>query len=51
MNDLMKIHLKSIILLCCATAAIALISSGCGTVRGFGSDVEKAGENIEESAR
>jgi predicted small secreted protein len=47
----MKIHLKSIILLCCATAAIAFISSGCGTVRGFGSDVERAGENIEESAR
>jgi predicted small secreted protein len=37
-------------LLIASTLAVAF-TSGCGTVRGFGRDVETVGGNIEESAR
>lgn len=47
----MKTSLKRTVILILATALGVVFSSGCGTVRGFGRDVETVGENIEESAR
>jgi predicted small secreted protein len=31
--------------------AFALLLAGCNTVRGFGQDVQKVGDKIEEKAR
>ena len=50
-TKLMKTPTKNTIILIVASALAALFAAACGTVRGFGRDVEKAGENIEESAR
>jgi len=40
---------KSILLLLSATLAMALVT-GCNTVKGFGKDVKKVGEQIDEKA-
>jgi predicted small secreted protein len=50
-NIVMKTSHKRISLLILATALAVVFTAGCGTVRGFGRDVETVGENIEESAR
>ena len=34
-----------------ASALLAFFGTGCSTVRGFGRDVGKAGEHIEDSTR
>jgi len=34
-----------------ALLAFALVLAGCNTVRGFGQDVQKVGDKIEEKAR
>lgn len=34
-----------------ATALLALLFASCGTVRGFGRDVEHAGGHIEQAGR
>lgn len=47
----MKTPTKRITLLILASALAVAFSTSCGTVRGFGQDVENVGENIEESAR
>lgn len=47
----MKIPLKRTTILILASALAVLFSAACGTVRGFGRDVETVGENIEDSAR
>ena len=47
----MKTSLKYTAILILASALAVVFSSGCGTVRGFGRDVETVGENIEQSAR
>ncbi len=31
--------------------ALALVLSGCNTVRGMGQDLQKAGEKIEDAAK
>jgi predicted small secreted protein len=31
--------------------AVAFVLAGCNTVRGFGQDVQKAGEKLEEKAK
>jgi predicted small secreted protein len=31
--------------------AIAFLLAGCNTVRGFGQDVQKAGEKVEDAAK
>jgi predicted small secreted protein len=48
---IMKTSTKRILALILSSAFFALFSSGCGTVRGFGKDVEKTGEHIEDSTR
>jgi predicted small secreted protein len=42
---------KRFVLLLLATAAIALIATGCQTSKGFGKDVEKLGDKIQEKSR
>ncbi len=43
-----NIHLVRLISLLFATALVALLGTGCGTAHGFGKDVEKAGEKIQD---
>ena len=43
--------MKRNLLILLGIAAIALASAGCRTAEGFGEDVEKAGEKIQEKAR
>lgn len=47
----MKTSLKRTVILILASALAVVFSTSCGTVRGFGRDVETVGENIEHSAR
>jgi predicted small secreted protein len=47
----MKTSTKRILVFIISSASFALLSAGCGTVRGFGKDVEKTGEHIEDSTR
>jgi predicted small secreted protein len=34
-----------------AVIAVALLLAGCNTVRGFGQDLQKVGDKIEEKAK
>ena len=34
-----------------ARLAIALLLAGCNTVRGFGQDMQKAGEKLEDASK
>jgi entericidin A len=34
-----------------ALIAVALLLAGCNTVRGFGQDLQKVGDKIEEKAK
>lgn len=47
----MKTSTNRIIVLILSSAFFALLSAGCGTVRGFGKDVGKTGEYIEDATR
>jgi len=47
----MKTPIKSFTILLLVSAVAAVFSSGCGTIRGFGRDVETVGDGIERSAR
>ncbi|RPJ34284.1 MAG: entericidin A/B family lipoprotein [Verrucomicrobiaceae bacterium] len=47
----MKKSLKQTVILLIASVLVAAFSAGCGTVRGFGRDVETVGEGIEKSTR
>ena len=47
----MKTSLKRTVILILASAIAVAFSTSCGTVRGFGSDVETVGESIEHAAR
>ncbi len=47
----MKAPLTRNAILIVASVFTAIILAGCGTVRGFGSDVGNVGESIEDSAR
>lgn len=47
----MKTSTKRLAVLVLASALTALFSSGCGTVHGFGHDVEKVGDHIEHASR
>jgi len=38
-------------LLALSLAAIALMLAGCNTARGFGQDLQKVGEKIEDKAK
>ena len=42
---------RNIIVLLFLTAFLAIASTGCNTAHGFGKDVEKAGEKIQEGTK
>jgi predicted small secreted protein len=46
----MKTYLNASVRLALLTAAVAGALSSCGTVKGFGNDVESAGNAIERTA-
>jgi predicted small secreted protein len=38
-------------IICLLAGLVALVFSGCNTAEGFGKDVEKAGDKIQDKAR
>ena len=42
---------KHVIILLFVTALLAIVGIGCETAHGFGKDVEKAGEKIQEDTK
>jgi predicted small secreted protein len=38
-------------LLLLSAALLSLVATGCQTTKGFGKDVEKLGDNIQDSAK
>lgn len=46
----MKISFSHVAFFTLAAAVIAFMTSGCGTVHGFGSDVRSAGRSIEHAS-
>ena len=42
---------KSIVALLCLTALLAIVGMGCNTAHGFGKDMEKAGDKIQEGTQ
>ena len=47
----MNSSLKRLALLLLSTAILALVSTGCQTSKGFGKDVEKLGDKIQEKSK
>lgn len=47
----MKKSSKQLVLLVVASAMVALFSASCGTVNGFGKDVDTAGNEIQKASR
>jgi predicted small secreted protein len=41
---------RSVVLLC-LTALLAIVGIGCNTAHGFGKDMEKAGESIQDGTK
>jgi predicted small secreted protein len=44
-------QIKRIVALLCAAAFLAFVGIGCNTAHGFGKDVEKAGEGIQNGTK
>jgi len=44
----MTTSFKRLVVLFSLTALLALVSAGCNTAHGFGKDMEKAGDKIQE---
>jgi predicted small secreted protein len=42
---------KRIIVLLCLTTLLAIVGMGCNTAHGFGKDMEKAGDKIQEGTK
>jgi predicted small secreted protein len=42
---------KRLVVLLCITALLAIAGTGCNTAHGFGKDVEKAGDKIQEGTK
>lgn len=42
---------KRIIVLLCLSTLLALVGTGCNTAHGFGQDMEKAGDKIQEGTK
>ena len=47
----MTTHIKRIVVLLCITALLAIVGMGCNTAHGFGKDMEKAGEKIQDGTK
>lgn len=46
----MKFNLPHLVFFALAAAVVAFMTSGCGTMHGFGSDVRHAGRHIEHAS-
>lgn len=44
----MTTSFKRIVALLCIATLLAIVSTGCNTAHGFGKDMEKAGDKIQE---
>lgn len=44
----MTTQIKRIVVLLFVTAFLTLVTTGCNTARGFGKDVERTGEKIQD---
>ena len=42
---------KRIVALLCITTLLAIVGVGCNTAHGFGKDMEKAGEKIQDGTK
>jgi predicted small secreted protein len=42
---------KRIVVLLCISALLAVVGTGCNTAHGFGKDMEKAGEKIQDGTK
>ena len=42
---------KRIVVLFCITTLLAIVGMGCNTAHGFGKDMEKAGEKIQDGTK
>lgn len=49
--NIMKTSIKHVVLFVVASALVALFSTSCGTVNGFGKDVDSAGNEIQHASR
>lgn len=47
----MTIKIKRIIVLLFVTAILAIINMGCNTAHGFGKDMERTGEKIQDGTK
>ena len=47
----MTTQIKRIVVLLFVTALLTIAGMGCNTAHGFGKDVEKAGEKIQDGTR
>ncbi len=43
--------INRIVVLFCITTFLVLVGTGCNTAHGFGKDMEKAGEKIQDGTR
>ena len=50
-NTNMSTLTKRIVILLFVTTLLAIVSIGCNTAHGFGKDVEKAGDKIQDGTR
>ena len=44
----MTTHIKRLVFLLFVTALLTIVNTGCNTAHGFGKDMEKAGEKIQD---
>ena len=47
----MSTFIKRILVLLVVTAFLAIVGVGCNTAHGFGKDMEKAGESIQDGTK
>jgi predicted small secreted protein len=47
----MKTPTHRTVIILIASAIFAILGTSCGTVHGFGRDVSRAGDNIEDASR
>jgi predicted small secreted protein len=47
----MKSNIKNVALVLIGAVLFALVGTGCNTSKGFGKDVEKLGDKIQEKAK
>lgn len=47
----MNTPIKRIVLLFFAASLLVIVGAGCNTARGFGKDVERTGEKIQEGTK